>query len=61
MKKKKIKHQDILEPSNQPPKQIADVVWLEKPKPKIKIKNKMQDVEDAIKESVKKRAIKNNS
>jgi hypothetical protein len=36
MKKQKIKKQDILETSNQPAKQIAEVVWIEKRKAKKK-------------------------
>ena len=62
MKKKKIKHQNILEPNCRSPEQIADVVWLEKPKPKIEIKNKKQDVVgDEVRKSIKKRVIKKDS
>lgn len=52
-KKSKIKHQDILEPTNNPPQQIADVVWLEKDIPRVEYKKPKNVIDDAIGKAIK--------
>lgn len=52
-KKQKIKHQDILEPSNQPAQQIAEIIWLEKDIPKVEYKKPKNVIDDAIGKAIK--------